>query len=59
MKKKKTELQIDYYNKELAFQNKEKRKTAEELVKTKEQAEESDRLKLAFLANMTTRLEHQ
>jgi hypothetical protein len=34
-------------NKELAFQNKEK-KRAEELVKAKEQAEESDRLKLAF-----------
>jgi hypothetical protein len=29
------------------------------LVSFKEQAEESDRLKLAFLANMTTRLEHQ
>jgi signal transduction histidine kinase len=29
-----------------------KRKRAEELVKAKEQAEESDRLKLAFLANM-------
>jgi hypothetical protein len=25
MKKKKTELRIDYYNKELAFQNKEKK----------------------------------
>jgi signal transduction histidine kinase len=40
-------------NKELAFQNKEKEKRAEELVKAKEQAEESDRLKLAFLANMS------
>jgi hypothetical protein len=35
-------------NKELAFKIK-KRKRAEELVKAKEQAEESDRLKLAFL----------
>jgi signal transduction histidine kinase len=32
---------------------KEKEKRAEELVKAKEQAEESDRLKLAFLANMS------
>jgi signal transduction histidine kinase len=30
-----------------------KKKRAEELVKAKEQAEESDRLKLAFLANMS------
>jgi signal transduction histidine kinase len=49
MKKKKNRLQIDYYNKELAFQNKRKEKQAEELVKAKEQAEESDRLKLALL----------
>jgi CheY-like chemotaxis protein/nitrogen-specific signal transduction histidine kinase len=40
-------------NKELAFQNEEKEKRAKELVKAKEQAEESDRLKLAFLANMS------
>jgi signal transduction histidine kinase len=32
---------------------KKKEKRAEELVKAKEQAEESDRLKLAFLANMS------
>jgi hypothetical protein len=41
----------------LPFKIKKKEKRAEELVKTKEQAEESDRLKLAFLANMTQRLE--
>jgi signal transduction histidine kinase len=40
-------------NKELAFQNEEKEKRAEELIKAKDQAEESDRLKLAFLANMS------
>jgi signal transduction histidine kinase len=37
----------------LPFKIKKKKKRAEELVKTKEQAEESDRLKLAFLANMS------
>jgi hypothetical protein len=46
-------------NKKNLFKIKKKEKRAEELVKAKEQAEESDRLKLAFLANMTTRLEHQ
>ena len=40
-------------NKELLFQNEEKEKHAEEVIKAKEQAEESDRLKSAFLANMS------
>ena len=40
-------------NKELAFQNEEKEKRAEELIKAKEKAEESDRLKSAFLTNMS------
>jgi len=38
---------------ELAFQFEEKRKHAEELLIAKEQAEESDRLKTAFLSNMS------
>src|SRR5664280_677317 len=40
-------------NKELAFQNEEKEKRATELTIAKEQAEESDRLKSAFLTNMS------
>ena len=40
-------------NKELVFQNKEKEKRASELTIAKEQAEESDRLKSAFLTNMS------
>ena len=40
-------------NKELVFQNEEKEKRAEELTIAKEQAEESDRLKSAFLTNMS------
>ena len=40
-------------NKELAFQNNEKEKRAAELVIAKEHAEQSDRLKSAFLANMS------
>jgi hypothetical protein len=40
-------------NKELVFQNDEKEKRAVELIKAKEQAEESDRLKSAFLSNMS------
>ena len=40
-------------NKELVFQNKEKEKRAEELIIAKERAEESDRLKTAFLQNMS------
>ena len=40
-------------NKELAFQNAEKEKQAIELIIAKEKAEESDRLKSAFLTNMS------
>jgi len=40
-------------NKELVFQNGEKEKRATELTIAKEQAEESDRLKSAFLTNMS------
>jgi hypothetical protein len=40
-------------NKELVFQNEEKEKRATELIKAKEQAEESDRLKSAFLTNIS------
>ena len=40
-------------NKELAFQNAEKEKRAIELIIAKEKAEESDRLKSAFLTNMS------
>jgi len=40
-------------NKELAFQNTEKEKQAIELIIAKEKAEESDRLKSAFLTNMS------
>jgi PAS domain S-box-containing protein len=40
-------------NKELILQNKEKEKRAIELIKAKEKAEESDRLKSAFLTNMS------
>jgi CheY-like chemotaxis protein len=39
-------------NKELIFQNEEKGKRANELIKAKENAEESDRLKSAFIKNM-------
>ncbi len=40
-------------NKELVFQNEEKEKRAIELMRAKEKAEESDRLKSAFLTNMS------
>jgi signal transduction histidine kinase len=40
-------------NKELIFQNKEKEKRAVELIEAKEKAEESDRLKTAFLNNIS------
>jgi PAS domain S-box-containing protein len=40
-------------NNELAYQVEENRKRALELIKSKEKAEESDRLKSAFLANMS------
>ena len=40
-------------NKELAFQNGKKEKYAQELIVAKERAEESDKLKTAFLQNMS------
>jgi signal transduction histidine kinase len=40
-------------NKELVFQNEEKEKRAAELIIAKEKAEESDKLKTAFLQNMS------
>jgi signal transduction histidine kinase/DNA-binding response OmpR family regulator len=40
-------------NKELLFQNEEKEKRASELIISKEKAEESDKLKTAFLQNMS------
>jgi len=40
-------------NKELAFQNEEKEKRAAELILAKERAEESDRLRSAFLNNLS------
>jgi signal transduction histidine kinase len=40
-------------NKELVFQNEEKEKRAVELIEAKEKAEESDRLKTAFLNNIS------
>ncbi len=40
-------------NEELEFQNKEKEKRSVELIEAKEKAEESDRLKSAFLSNMS------
>jgi PAS domain S-box-containing protein len=40
-------------NKELLYQNDEKEKRATELINAKERAEESDRLKSAFLTNMS------
>jgi len=40
-------------NKELAFQNQEKEKRADELIIAKEKAEESDKLKTAFLQNIS------
>jgi signal transduction histidine kinase/PleD family two-component response regulator len=40
-------------NKELQFQNEEKEKRASELIIAKEKAEESDKLKTAFLQNMS------
>jgi PAS domain S-box-containing protein len=49
--KRATELAIA--NEELAYQNKEKEKRATELINAKEHAEESDRLKSAFLTNMS------
>ena len=47
------EEKLIFANKELAFENKEKDKRATELINAKEHAEESDRLKSAFLTNMS------
>jgi len=44
---------LEQANKELLFQNVEKEKRAEELMIAKERAEESDKLKTAFLQNMS------
>jgi PAS domain S-box-containing protein len=51
--RKKAEQELIIANKDLVFQNKEKEKRAVELIKAKEHAEESDRLKSAFLTNMS------
>jgi len=48
-----TEQVLIVANNELAYQIEENRKRALELIKSKEKAEESDRLKSAFLANMS------
>ena len=45
--------ELVFANKKLAFQNEENEKRAVELIKAKERAEESDRLKTAFLNNMS------
>jgi len=44
---------LEQANKKLLFQNEEKEKRAEELMMAKERAEESDKLKTAFLQNMS------
>src|SRR5664280_1560477 len=51
--RKKAEQELIIANKELVFQNEEKEKRADELVIANEEAEESDRLKSAFLTNMS------
>jgi signal transduction histidine kinase len=51
--KKQAEQELIIVNKELVFQNKEKEKRTVELIKAKEKAEESDRLKTAFLYNIS------
>lgn len=51
--KKKREDELIIANKELIFQNQEKKKRAAELIIAKQKAEESDRLKSAFLANLS------
>ncbi|MDA3816097.1 MAG: ATP-binding protein [Prolixibacteraceae bacterium] len=51
--KQKAEQDLISANKELIFQNAEKEKRTEELIKALERAEESDRLKSSFLANMS------
>ena len=51
--KEKRAAELAIANKELIFQNNEKDKRATELIYAKEHAEESDRLKSAFLTNMS------
>jgi len=51
--RKQAEQELIIANLELVFQNKEKEKRAAELIKAKEKAEESDRLKTAFLYNIS------
>ncbi|KAF0128808.1 MAG: PAS/PAC sensor hybrid histidine kinase [Bacteroidetes bacterium] len=51
--KEKRAAELNIANKELLFQNEEKEKRASELIISKEKAEESDKLKTAFLQNMS------
>ena len=51
--KEKRAAELSIANTELVFQNKEKEKRAAELIIAKENAEESDKLKTAFLQNMS------
>ncbi|NWJ49989.1 MAG: response regulator [Bacteroidetes bacterium] len=51
--KEKRAAELSIANSELIFQNKEKEKRAAELIIAKENAEESDKLKTAFLQNMS------
>jgi PAS domain S-box-containing protein len=51
--KEKRAAELSIANTELLFQNKEKEKRAAELIVAKENAEESDKLKTAFLQNMS------
>ena len=51
--KEKRAAELDIANKELHYQNEEKEKRASELIIAKEKAEESDKLKTAFLQNMS------
>lgn len=56
LKNKKIEIQnkkLSRFNRDLLFQNEEIEKQAEELIVAKDKAEESDRLKTAFLQNMS------
>lgn len=53
IKYKQAEQELIIANKELIFQNNEKEKRAAELIIAREHAEESDRLKSAFLANIS------
>jgi len=56
LKNKQIEIQnnkLSQFNRDLILQNEEKEKQAEELIIAKDRAEESDRLKTAFLQNMS------